>query len=262
MSIFITRQGAAAWVTLNRPEVRNAFNDAVIADLTTTFAQLGNDNTVRCIVLAATGPAFCAGADLNWMRRMADYSLAENEADAAGLATMLHTIYACPKPVIARVQGDAFAGGVGLVAACDVAVGVATARFCISEVKLGLIPGTIAPYLIRSMGARQAQRYALSAELFNADTAKNTGLIHEVAADEAALDAQVAAWIACFAQVSPQALTDCKKLFNAVVNAPINEALRTETARRIAQSRASSDGKAGVQAFLNKGVAPWRDNTV
>jgi methylglutaconyl-CoA hydratase len=170
---------------------------------------------------------------------------------------MLHTIYACPKPTIARVQGDAFAGGMGLIAACDVAVALSTARFCLSEVKLGLIPGTIAPYVTRAIGARAAHRYALSAEVFDANTAKHIGLLHEVARDDAALDAQVAAWCANFKAASPHALADCKRLLKDVAYADNSADLRTRTAQYIAHSRASSDGKAGVQAFLNKGVAPW-----
>jgi methylglutaconyl-CoA hydratase len=244
-------------VTLNRPDVKNAFNSALVGSLTRTFIELGQDASVRCIVLAAQGKAFCAGADLNWMRAMADYNHAQNVADAQGLADMLHTIYACPKPTIARVQGDAFAGGMGLIAACDVAVAVSTARFCLSEVKLGLIPGTIAPYVARAIGARAAHRYALTAEIFDATVAKNIGLVHEVAHDEAALDAQIKAWCANFAAASPQALADCKRLLNEVAHAENTPQLRTNTAHYIAHSRASSDGKAGVQAFLNKGTAPW-----
>ena len=153
-----------ATVTLNRPDVRNAFNEEVIAELTQAFTQLGQQADVRCIVLAANGPAFCAGADLNWMRRIADYSHAENLADAAQLAEMLRVIHTCPKPTVARIQGDVYAGGTGLVAVCDVAVSVDTAHFCLSEVKLGLIPATISPYVIRAMGARAAHRYFLTAE--------------------------------------------------------------------------------------------------
>jgi methylglutaconyl-CoA hydratase len=253
----ITHHQGVASVTLTRPEVRNAFNDNLIASLTQAFAVLGADPTVRCIVLAAQGKAFCAGADLNWMRAMADYSHAQNVADAQGLADMLHTVYVCPKPTIARVQGDAFAGALGLIAACDVAVAVNTARFCLSEVKLGLIPGTIAPYVTRAIGARATHRYALTAEIFDADTAATIGLVHALAADEAGLDAQVAAWCANFKAASPQALADCKRLLNEVAHADNTAALRASTAQYIANSRASSDGKAGVQAFLNKGVAPW-----
>lgn len=249
-----------ATVTLARPDVRNAFNSQLIADIHAAYTHLGVDPAVRCIVLQAEGKAFCAGADLNWMRAMADYSFAENEADAQQLATMLHAIYACPKPTLASVQGDAFAGGLGLVAACDVAVGIASARFCISEVKLGLIPGTIAPYLVRAIGARAAHRYTLTAEVFSAATAQQLGLLHEVAQDEAALGAQIARWCANFCAASPQALSDAKRLLNEVAYVENNAALRTHTANYIAHSRASQDGKAGVQAFLSKTPAPWALN--
>ena len=158
-ALLVSTQGHVARITLNRPDVRNAFNDEVIAELTQAFTQVGQDPQVRAVVLAADGPAFCAGADLSWMRRMADYTRAENLADAGALAEMLRTIHSCLKPTIARVQGDVFAGGVGLVAACDMAVSVDTATYCLSEVKLGLIPATISPYVIRAMGARAAQRY-------------------------------------------------------------------------------------------------------
>ena len=150
----IDHAGAIATVTLARPEVRNAFNDELIGELDRAFRELGARDDVRCIVLAAKGDAFCAGADLNWMKRMADYSREENLADAGALAAMLRTLYECPKPTIAKVQGDVYAGGTGLVAACDIAVAADTAGFCISEVKLGLIPATISPYVVRAMGAR------------------------------------------------------------------------------------------------------------
>ena len=155
--------GAVTVITLNSPEVRNAFNDEVIVELTQAFTELGQNKEVRAIVLAAVGPAFCAGADLNWMRRMADYTHAENMADAAQLAEMLRVINTCPKPTVVRIQGDVYAGGMGLVAACDMAVSVDAANYCLSEVKLGLYPATISPYVIRAMGARAAQRYFLTA---------------------------------------------------------------------------------------------------
>src|SRR3569832_234316 len=151
-------QAGAATVTLNRPDVRNAFNDEVIGELTGVFAEYGERSEVRCIVLAANGIAFCAGADLNWMKRMAGYTNEQNLDDAKALANMLRVLYRCPKPTIARVQGDVYAGGMGLVAACDVAVSVDTATFCLSDTRLGLIPGTISPYVIRAMGARDAHR--------------------------------------------------------------------------------------------------------
>jgi len=180
MATLNIQTGAVATITLDRPEVRNAFNDEVIAELTQAFSQLGQDPQVRAIVLAAVGPAFCAGADLNWMRRMADYTHAENLADAAQLAEMLRVIYTCPKPTVARIQGDVYAGGMGLVAACDMAVSVDSANYCLSEVKLGLYPATISPYVIRAMGARAAHRYFLTAERFDAAEALRIGFVHSV----------------------------------------------------------------------------------
>ena len=167
-TLTLTVSERVATVTLTRPDVRNAFNDEVIAELMRAFTHLGQQADVRAIVLAADGKAFCAGADLNWMKRMADYTREENVADAAKLAEMLRVIAACPKPTIARVQGDVYAGGMGLVAACDMAVAVDGAGFCLSEVKIGLIPATISPYVIRAMGARASQRYFLTAERFDA----------------------------------------------------------------------------------------------
>ena len=189
-ALVTTIEGHVATLTLSRPDVRNAFNDEVIAELTQAFTDIGNNADVRCVVLAAEGPAFCAGADLNWMRRMADYTRDENLADAGKLAEMLRVIYTCPKPTIARVQGDVYAGGMGLVAACDMVVSVDTANYCLSEVKLGLIPATISPYVIRAMGPRASHRYFLTAERFNAQEALRIGFVHEVVhADE--LDAKV-----------------------------------------------------------------------
>jgi len=165
----VTRQDGVARVTLNRPELRNAFDDALIGKLSQAFAELAVDRSVRVIVLAGNGPAFCAGADLNWMKRMAGYSYEENLADAKGLADMLAALDRLPKPTIARVHGPVFAGGTGLVAACDIAVGTPEAKFCLSEAKLGLSPATISPYVIRAMGERLARRYFLTAERFGAE---------------------------------------------------------------------------------------------
>jgi methylglutaconyl-CoA hydratase len=243
-----------AYISLNRPEVRNAFNETLITELTEVFSALRLNNAVRGIILQAVGKAFCAGADLNWMQKMASYSHAENVADAGALATMLRTIYECPKPVIAKIQGDVFAGGIGLVAACDIAVTAPTASFCLSEVKLGLIPATIAPYVIRAMGARQAHRYFLTAEIFDAQEALRIGLVHEVAHD---LDARVKALTDNLLAASPAALTECKRLLRDVAHAPINDALVKDTAERIANVRASDEGKAGVAAFLHKETPAW-----
>src|SRR5690349_20941447 len=181
-----------ATVTLNRPDVRNAFNEHSINDLTRAFSELGRNELVRAVVLAANGPAFCAGGDLNWMKKMAHYSHEENQADAMQLAQMLRTIYLCPKPTVARVHGDCYAGGMGLVSACDIVVAVPEANFCLSEVKLGLIPATISPYVIKAMGEQASRRYFLTAERFSATEARAMGLAHEVVVPEA-LDSTVQA---------------------------------------------------------------------
>jgi methylglutaconyl-CoA hydratase len=247
-----------AQITLSRSQVRNAFNDAMIAQLTQTFAQLGARDDVRCIVLAAEGPAFCAGADLHWMRQMADYSRAENLADAAKLAQMLQVIYECPKPTVARVQGDVFAGGMGLVAACDVAVSVDSAQFCLSEVKLGLIPATISPYVVRAMGARAAHRYFLTAERFSAAQALHIGFVHEVVSAQE-LDAKVSEITAALCSASPQAVKACKKLLHHVAQREISQPLVAQTVADIADIRSSLEGKEGVSSFLQKRKPQWLD---
>ena len=256
MSSLIITSGPVSRVTLNRPEVRNAFNDAVIAELTQAFTQLGQDPQVRAIVLAAEGVAFCAGADLNWMRRMADYTHAENLADAAALAEMLRVLYTCPKPTVARIQGDVYAGGMGLVAACDMAVSVDSANYCLSEVKLGLIPATISPYVIRAMGARAAQRYFLTAERFDATEALRIGFVHAVLpADQ--LDAKVDELTKALVNASPNALRSCKTLLHKVIGKDIDTALIAKTVEGIASIRVSAEGKEGVQSFLQKRKPNW-----
>ena len=248
--------GAVATLTLDRPEVRNAFNEALIAELTQQFTVLGQRDDVRCIVLAANGPAFCAGADLNWMRRMADYSHDENIADAAQLAEMLRVIYECPKPTVARIQGDVYAGGMGLVAACDMAVAVDSASFCLSEVRLGLIPATISPYVIRAMGTRASHRYFLTAERFGAAEALRIGFVHEVVAADA-LDAKVDELLKALTAASPNAVRVCKKLVIDVAEREINAGLIAATVQGIADIRASDEGKEGVQSFLDKRKPAW-----
>ena len=258
-AIRISAQGGIATVVLSRPDVRNAFNDEVIAELSQAFIQLGDDPQVRAIVLMAEGPAFCAGADLNWMRRMADYSREENEQDAEKLAFMLRTIYECPKPTIARVQGDVYAGGMGLVACCDMAVSVDTANYCLSEVKLGLIPATISPYVIRAMGPRASHRYFLTAERFSAQQAQRIGFVHEVVpADQ--LDATVSTWVQALLAASPNAIKECKKLVQYVADRDITRLLIDHTVKAIADIRASDEGKEGVQSFLNKRKPAWMVN--
>lgn len=248
--------GGVSTVTLNRPEVRNAFNDEVIAELTAVFIELGKREEVRCIVLAANGTAFCAGADLNWMKRMADYTRDENVADAGALAEMLRVVYACPKPTIAKVQGDVYAGGTGLVAACDIAVSVDSAGYCLSEVRLGLIPATISPYVIRAMGARAAHRYFLTAERFNAAEALRIGFVHEVVA-AAELDARVAELAKALVNAGPEAVKLCKMLVQDVAEQEITPSLIQMTVEGIADIRVSPEGREGVQSFLQKRKPNW-----
>src|SRR6476661_3820971 len=200
-----------ATITLNRPDVRNAFNETTIADLTMAFDEVGQDADVRAIVLAGNGPAFCAGADLNWMKKMAGYSHDENRSDALTLAQMLHTIWACPKPVIARIHGDTYAGGVGLVAACDIAVAAETVNFCLSEARLGLLPATISPYVIRAMGEQAARRWFVTAERFGAAEAKACGFAHEVCA-AGEIDAVVGRIVDAIVANAPLATRACKQL--------------------------------------------------
>ena len=255
-ALTIRYEGHRATITLTQPEVRNAFSDEVIAEITAAFLEVGARADVRAVVLAAEGPAFCAGANLNWMRRMADYTREENMADAGKLAEMLRVIYECPRPTIARVQGDVYAGGMGLVACCDMAVAVETAGFCLSEVKIGLIPATISPYVIRAMGARAAHRYFLTAERFGAAEALRIGFVHEVVATEQ-LDAKVDELAKALASASPHAVRACKQLVQDVAEREIDAGLIAATVEGIADIRASADGREGVQSFLNKRKPNW-----
>ena len=255
-SIITSVNAGVATLTLSQPEIRNAFSDVVIAEITAAFAEVGQRDDVRAVVLAAEGPAFCAGANLNWMRAMADYTREENLADAGKLAAMLHTIATCPHPTIARVQGDVYAGGMGLVAACDMAVAVQEAHFCLSEVKIGLIPATIAPYVLRAMGTRAGQRYFLTGERFDAAEARRSGCVHHVvAADD--LDSAVDGLLKHLLSAGPAAVRACKRLVDDVAGREINAALVARTVECIADIRASAEGKEGVQAFLNKRKPNW-----
>lgn len=257
-TLTVAVDGRIARVTLNRPELRNAFNEQSIAELALAFDELGRHELVRAIVLQANGSAFCAGADLNWMKKMAGYSDSENRADAMLLADMLRTIYLCPKPVVARVQGDCYAGGMGLVAACDIAVAVDTASFCLSEAKLGLIPATISPYVIKAMGESAARRYFLTAERFDAREAHRIGFVHDVAAADE-LDARAAALAETLANNSPNAVREAKKLVREIAGQPVTEGLLEDTAGRIAAIRASFEGREGVASFLEKRRPSWLD---
>ena len=253
----ITRDGAVARVFLNRPDVRNAFNDAVIAELTAAFRELGADPSLRAIVLGGHGKAFCAGADLNWMRAMADYSWQQNRADAQGLADMLWTIYTCPVPLVGRVHGDCYAGGVGLAAVCDVLVAADGMHFCLSEAKLGLLPATIGPYVVRALGEQASRRYFITAERFSAAEAHRLGFVHELASPDT-IDAKVAAIVQTLVANGPAAVKASKQLVQDLAGQALTAELRADTARRIADIRASDEGREGVQAFLNKRPPPWQ----
>lgn len=252
----VTKQAGVARVTLNRPELRNAFDDVLIGKLRETFSDLENDRAVRVVVLAGKGPAFCAGADLNWMKRMAGYGYDENLADAEALAEMLAALDRLPKPTIARVHGPVFAGGTGLVAACDIAVGTPEAKFCLSEAKLGLSPATISPYVIRAMGERMARRYFLTAEVFGAEEAYRIGML-SVLVPSSELDAAVNELVQHLLAGGPESHAKIKALIRDVAGRRPDDALAAETARRIAEIRGSPEGREGIAAFLEKRKASW-----
>lgn len=256
-TITLDRDGPVATITLNRPELRNAFNETAIAELSAAFQRVNEDAQLRVVILAAQGPAFCAGADLNWMKKMAGYSRQQNLADAGQLAAMLSAIDLCSKPVIARVQGDVYAGGVGLVAAADIAVVAENVNFCLSETRIGLIPATISPYVIRAMGMSAARRYFLTAERFSATRARECGLAHEVVGAHA-LDETVAGIVKALLAASPQAVSAAKRLVRDVGGREIDDALIADTVERIADIRASEEGREGIQSFLDKRKARWQ----
>src|SRR5438093_3837355 len=247
----VALRNSIAIVTLNRPEVHNAFNGALIAELTSVLSALGDDDIVRAVVLVGAGESFCAGADLNWMKEMAGFSRSQNLADAKALAAMLRSLYELPKPTVARVHGSVFGGGVGLVACCDIAIAEHDATFALSEARLGLIPATISPYVIEAMGARAARRYFLTAERFTAAEAYRLGLLHDIV-PPADLDARVNEVLGFLVTTGPRAQAECKKLIRVVGNRPIDAAVIADTARRIASIRASPEAKEGVGAFLGK----------
>jgi methylglutaconyl-CoA hydratase len=254
--LLLNTAGGTTTVMLNRPDVRNAFNDEVITELTAVLLELGKRPEVRCVVLAGNGPAFCAGADLNWMKRMADYTREENLEDAGALARMLEVLYKIPKPTVARVHGDTYAGGMGLVAACDIAVAADTVNFCLSEAKLGLLPATISPYVIRAMGARAAHRWFLTAERFSAAEAHRIGFVHEVVpADQ--LDAKVGEIVQALVNAGPEAVKACKHLVHDVAEREITAGLIRRTVEGIADIRASDEGREGVRSFLEKRKPNW-----
>lgn len=245
-----------ASVTLNRPEVHNAFDDALIAELATALERLGRDPGIRVVVLGGSGKNFSAGADLNWMKRMAGYSEAENLRDAVAMANLMHTLAGLPRATIARVQGAALGGGVGLVACCDIAVASNDASFSLSEARLGLIPAVISPYVIRAIGRRAAQRYFLSAEKFSAQEALRIGLVHEVTEPQR-LDETVARITTELLKSGPHAVSAAKRLIVDVADSRLDDAIVEETARRIATIRVSPEGRDGIAAFLEKRKPGW-----
>ena len=249
-------RNAVRFITLNRPDRHNAFDDGLIKELTAAFRAAGTDAGVRAVVLQSTGKSFSAGADLGWMKRMASYSQAENLADAKALSAMLEALDSCPRPVVAVVQGAAYGGGVGLVACCDLVVAADNAGFCLSEVKLGIVPAVISPYVVRAMGGRQARRYAISAEVFSAARAAEYGLVHEVV-PTAGLETVRDAWLERLAGNGPKAMGAAKEIIRRAADQPLDQDLRDWTAVRIAQIRASREGKEGIGAFLDKRMPKW-----
>lgn len=244
-------------VWMNRPEVHNAFNETLIADLQSAFDLLAGDDKVRVVVLAGRGKSFSAGADLGWMKRAAAYSLEENMKDAVALARMLRTLAEFPKPTIARIQGAALGGGTGLAAACDIAVASSAAVFATSEVRFGITPATISPYVVRAIGARQAGRYFQTAERISADRALSIGLVHEAVAPEA-LDSTIEAIVEVLLQGGPKAQAEAKDLIRAVDHQGFTDAVLADTAQRIASLRSTPEAQEGLGAFLEKRLASWR----
>lgn len=253
-----TDSRGVATLTLNRPEKHNAFDGALIAELTRKLVQLNNDDRTRILILTGAGKSFSAGADLNWMRSMAKFSEADNIEDALKLAELMDELNALRKPTIARVNGAVYGGGVGLVACCDIAIAADTAKFVLSEVKLGLVPSVISPYVIAAVGEHQARRYFLTAEAFDAEQAQKIGLIHE-AVTPAKLDEAIGKEVNLLLKAGPKALTACKELIaaNTAASVSTRRALKQKTAQLIAQLRVSEEGQEGLAAFLEKRPPNW-----
>jgi methylglutaconyl-CoA hydratase len=246
-----------ATLTFNRADVHNAIDEATIAEFRQALRRVANDPAVRAVVIAGNGKSFCAGADLNWMQRTAGYDEEQNYRDAREFTELLAALDAMPKPTIARVHGPAYGGGVGIVAACDIALGTPQAAFMFSEVRLGIVPAMISPYAVAAIGARHARRYMLSAERIDAAEAVRIGLLHELC-EPSELDARVAGLIEQLLRGGPLAIAACKKLVARVADAPLDTALLDETARTIAAVRASPEGKEGIAAFLEKRAPAWQ----
>jgi methylglutaconyl-CoA hydratase len=256
-SLVIENQGPVGIIRLNRPERHNAFDDVLIRELTDALRTMEADDSIRAVVLSAAGRSFSAGADLNWMRRMAGFSKEENQRDAMGMAALMRTLAHLRKPTVARVQGAAYGGGVGLVACCDIAVASAEATFCFSEAKLGLIPAVISPYSIAAIGERAARRYFITAERFDAAQALRLGLVHELASSEGELDEKVGQVVDALLACGPVSQREGKELIRAVVGRPVTSELIQDTAERIARLRSSPEGREGITAFLEKRRPAW-----
>ena len=256
-ALAIERQGPLGLVTLNRPERHNAFDDVLIAELTEALRSMEAEDGVRLVILSAAGKSFSAGADLNWMKRMSGFSKEENQRDAMGLGALMRTLAHLRKPTLARVQGAAYGGGVGLVACCDIAVATQGATFSLSEVKLGLIPAVISPYVVAAIGERAARRYFLTAERFDAAEAWRLGLVHEIARDDEELDQKVGDLVDALLACGPLAQREAKDLIRTVAGRPVTSELIQDTGERIARIRSSPEGREGVAAFLEKRRAAW-----
>ena len=252
----VVQRGEIALIGLARPKVHNAFDEVLIAELTEAVRQAGEDPTVRVVLIHGTGASFCAGADLEWMKRMAGYGHAENLADAKALAAMLSTIANCPKPTVAGVNGNAFGGGVGLIACCDIAIGTSDATFALSEAKLGLIPATIAPYVVAAIGARQAQRLFVTGERFTAADAYRIGLLHDIV-PPVELEGRINETLGALLLAGPNAQREAKLLVRAVAHRAIDAGLIADTAERIARIRATDEAREGIAAFLGKRSPAW-----
>ncbi len=253
-TLLVERRGSVQWVTLNRPVVHNAFNDELIAEAITVFSSVPAD--IRAVVLQGTGPSFCAGADLAWMSRMVSYSREENIRDSSALARMFAVINDCPAPVVGRIQGAAIGGGVGLVSVCDIVLATSSTKFALAEVKLGILPAVISPYVIAKIGETHARALFLTGERFSGDRALQIGLAHRLAADEAALDGLVSDTLAQLDSSGPEAVRECKKLIAWVASHGKADAI-PYTIEAIAARRVSKEGQGGMSAFLNKLKAPW-----
>ncbi|HET7730194.1 MAG TPA: enoyl-CoA hydratase/isomerase family protein [Usitatibacter sp.] len=256
-SLAIERQGPIGLVTMNRPERHNAFDDVLIRELTDALRSMEAEDGIRLVVLSGTGKSFSAGADLNWMKRMATFSKDENVRDAMGLGALMRTLAFLRKPTIARVHGAAYGGGVGLVACCDIAVATQSATFSLSEARLGLVPAVISPYVVAAIGERMARRYFLSAERFDAAEAWRMGLVHDLAGSDGDLDEKIGTIADAMLECSPAAQREAKDLIRAVAGKPVTSELIQDTAERIARLRASPEGREGVAAFLDKRKPSW-----